>query len=139
MLAGTGQADVGQSALLLDRFGAFGMRQRQQAVGASRQYDGVPFQALGRVQGSERDPLDGRRVLLGHPSVEFDDEVWQACLRVRGHQIVGDGREGFERLPAFEQGPAGGPLRRPSGRGDDVTHQRTQGRRTVVRTSRTSQ
>ena len=75
MLAGAGDADVEQPALLGELLGRGGVLDGQRGVGEPDEEDGVPLEALGRVQRRERDALDGRRVLGVGALVELGDEL----------------------------------------------------------------
>ena len=102
--AGAGHADVEQPALLLDRGRSLGVDDRHGALVHAGQEDRVPLQALGGVQGGQRDALGDRGVLLGGPAVEV-------ARRSRASPASGARRPGAPR-PAR---PA--PAATPSGRG----------------------
>ena len=92
-LAGAGDADVEQPALLGDLCLGGRVLDRQRRVGEPDEEDGVPFQPLGRMQRRERDALDGRCVLRLGARVEFGDQLRQAGLGKRGGQVVGQAHQ----------------------------------------------
>ena len=111
MLAGAGDADVEQPALLLDLRGGVGVHERQGAVDEADEEDGVPLEALGRVQRRERDALDGGGVLGGGALLELGDELAQAGGGVGGGEVAGEPVQRGQRLPALA-GRAGAGRRR---------------------------
>ncbi len=82
MLARPGDADVEEAAFLGDLLGGGGQHERQAALVDADDGHGVPFQALGGVQGRQGDALPGRRVLGAGAGVELGDEVGDAGVGV---------------------------------------------------------
>ncbi len=76
-LAGAGDTDIEEAALLLDLLVRLCVGDRHHPLGDTDQEDDVPLQALGRVQGGEGDPLHRRGVLGTGPLVELGHQVGQ--------------------------------------------------------------
>ena len=87
MLPSPGHPDVEQSTLLLDRIVALGVADRQQTLDRTAEENGIPLQALGRVQGSERDRVHGRRVASRGPLVELGDQGRQRRRGIRSREL----------------------------------------------------
>ena len=119
VLAGPGDADVEQPALLLDLLGRLGVGDRDHPVGDADHEDGVPLQALGGVQRRERHAVDGRGVLGVGPLVELGHEVAQRGVRPDRRDVVGEPGERGQRLPPVaDRAPAGGRLGGPPAAGE---------------------
>ncbi len=117
---GAGDAHVQQAPLLLDLLVGLGVGDRHHALGEADQEDGVPFEALGRVQRGEGDALDGRGVLGGGPLVEFGDQVGEGGAGPGAGEVLGEPDESGEGLPAVADGAgACGRLAGPALGGED--------------------
>lgn len=104
MVAGPGDADVEEAAFFLDLFVGLGVGDRHHAFGEADEEDGVPFEALGGVQGGEGDAFDGGCVLGGGAFVEFGDEVGEGGGGFGAGEVFGEAYEGGEGFPAFADG-----------------------------------
>ncbi|CAM5541905.1 hypothetical protein SGRIM128S_05982 [Streptomyces griseomycini] len=114
-LAGPGDTDIEEAALLLDLLAGLCVADRHHALGDADQEDDVPLQSLGRVQRGEGDALHGRGVLGAGPLVEFGDEVGEGRARPGGGEVPGEVHQGGERLPALpDRARAGRRLRCPA-------------------------
>ena len=109
VLAGPGDPDVQQAALLGHRGVRLRLDRGEQPLGEPDQEHGVPLEALGGVQRRERDALDGRGVLGGGALVELGDQVGDGRrpLPVGGAAAsdVGQRDQRLERVPALAAAP----------------------------------
>ncbi len=123
----SGDADIEETALLLDLLVGLCVGDRHHAFGDADQEDDVPLQALGRVQGGEGDALDRRGVLGTGPLVELGDEVAQRGARPGGGEVLRQADQRGQRLPPLAHGTGtGGRLRRPPLSGEHRAHLRGQ-------------
>ena len=110
MPPGARDPDVEEAALLLHLRGIGRVRDRDHAVGQPHQEDGVPLQALRRVQGRQSDAVHRGDVLLGGAHRKVGDELFQAGLRRSSRHLLGKRGQRGQVLPPL--GLGAGPRRR---------------------------
>ncbi len=99
VLPGPRDADVEQAALLLDRRLRLGHRDGEEPLAQADDEDGVPLEALGRVEGGERDAVDGGRVLGGRPLAQVVDELAKGARPIVGEVDDAPGASPSARAP----------------------------------------
>ena len=85
-----------EPAFLLDRLVGLCIDDRHRAVGQTRQEDGLPLQALGRVQRGKCDASHRWHVPDRAPNRELGGKAIQVRLRIGGEEVSSKLRKCFE-------------------------------------------